>query len=319
MGIRFFCPEAKKLLSGVEAVVFDVDGVLVDTRRSFRETILTSARIVLGRWHGVEGPPATSHQTDLFKQIPGFNDDYDITIALTAFWEMKRLLGGGRPATTKALAPFGPTLSQVLERAERSGGGLGAFLHCVESYAPEGRKVRIRPNVVRQVFREVYAGREIEEIYGRKARYGYAKGGYWRKETPLLRTPLPSGLRYGIITGRNRGETKLALRLCSLNGQVAPQAVLHTDHGMRKPDPRLLCGVLRHLKARRAVYVGDTRDDLLLVNNYRQKYGQSEGTLVFSCRVGHLNDLGIKPDLEAADVNELLGYLRTRKPVSPNA
>lgn len=319
MSLCFFHPEARRILAAVEAVVFDVDGVLVETRRSFRDTILASARIVLSRWHGVEGPAATAEETDLFKQIPGFNDDYDITIALTAFWEMKRLLGGGGPATTKRLAPFGPTLVQVLERAERSGGGLGAFLHAVGSYTPQRHEVRVRPNVVRQVFREVYAGREIEEIYGRKARYGYAKVGYWRKETPLLRTPLPSGLRYGIITGRNAGETRLALSLCSLNGQVPPQAVMHTDHGMRKPDPRLLRRVLRRLKARAAVYVGDTRDDLLLVNNYRQKYGKVEGAHVVSCRVGHLNNLGTKPDLEAADVNELLGYLRSRGRVPPNA
>jgi HAD superfamily hydrolase (TIGR01548 family) len=59
----------------VDAILFDIDGTLVDESQSYREAIRRTAEFLLHR-------PVEMHEVDAVKSIPGFNNDWDATWAL---------------------------------------------------------------------------------------------------------------------------------------------------------------------------------------------------------------------------------------------
>lgn len=59
----------------VDAILFDIDGTLIDESRSYREAIRRTAEFLLRR-------PVSEGEVDAIKALPGFNNDWDATWAL---------------------------------------------------------------------------------------------------------------------------------------------------------------------------------------------------------------------------------------------
>lgn len=59
----------------VDAVLFDLDGTLVDESASYRQVIRLTAEYMLGQ-------PVTADEVEAVKRVPGFNNDFDATWAL---------------------------------------------------------------------------------------------------------------------------------------------------------------------------------------------------------------------------------------------
>src|SRR5579859_2816077 len=59
----------------VDAVLFDMDGTLVDERASYREAIRLTSQYMLGE-------PVGEEEVDAVKRLPGFNNDWDATWAV---------------------------------------------------------------------------------------------------------------------------------------------------------------------------------------------------------------------------------------------
>jgi HAD superfamily hydrolase (TIGR01548 family) len=75
----------------VDAVLFDLDGTLVDESESYREAIRSTAELLLRE-------PVTVEETTAIKRRPGLNNDWDATWALVA--------------QRRGLPPVGPTEEQ---------------------------------------------------------------------------------------------------------------------------------------------------------------------------------------------------------------
>lgn len=59
----------------VDAILFDIDGTLIDESRSYREAARRTAEFLLHR-------PVSMAEVDAIKALPGFNNDWDATWAL---------------------------------------------------------------------------------------------------------------------------------------------------------------------------------------------------------------------------------------------
>ena len=72
----------------MDILIFDMDGVLIDVSRSYRETIQRTVRIYLetclGFGKGEKGP-VTKEDISLFKSAGGFNNYWDLTSALLLY------------------------------------------------------------------------------------------------------------------------------------------------------------------------------------------------------------------------------------------
>ncbi|MBI5046287.1 histidinol-phosphate transaminase [Candidatus Micrarchaeota archaeon] len=70
-----FVSALKKAVSEVDAVIFDIDGVLIDVSKSYREAIIRTVKQFTGK-------SIVDRDVDALKQLPGFNNDWDSCYAL---------------------------------------------------------------------------------------------------------------------------------------------------------------------------------------------------------------------------------------------
>ncbi|HHM23562.1 MAG TPA: hypothetical protein ENJ23_00805, partial [Bacteroidetes bacterium] len=256
----YFSPELKKLRGRRPLLVFDVDGVLLDTSRSFPLAIVRAVanygRLVLNS----PLPEPDLETVAAFKTVPGFNNDWVLCEALLLFVLQKQVLE----------TPL--ELGEFLRQLSRFGSGRRACARFLELLSEsEGDRLRrlYRPQTVAKLAMEHYTGSEnVAELYGVKPKAGI-RSGTVRTERVLvdrnLLAELPDPL--GIYTGRNPGELRLALELIGFDGWDA--RLLSCDNGMTptKPDPQPLIGMIRLVKAGAVIFAGDAFDDFQTVQN----------------------------------------------------
>lgn len=116
---------------------------------------------------------------------------------------------------------------------------------------------------IERVFNTFYLGREYP-----KRLFDFP--GLWRKERPIVRRELleraAKRFKVGVITGRSALEMELAERIIGFKFENAVTRELYL-----KPDPRALWELVR---GEPGVYIGDTINDGLFVENYRMRYGR---------------------------------------------
>jgi HAD superfamily phosphatase len=231
-----------------DAVVLDLDGVLVDVSRSYRRAILDSIEEVYG--YNVE-----ESDIQALKDAGGFNNDWDVTYAL-ALLEI----------TKREVQSF--VEQDWFEELERRGEGLDGALSAIEDRTSDTEYNRILQkwdrDRLRAVFQELYLGSErYEELEDGTSSLGV--DGYIEEETVLLdeevRNHLVGQFSVGILTGRPRAEAEIALDRVELD--LDPGAVVAMeDWDKSKPHPSALMNLADRFDAVGVAYAGDTLDDV---------------------------------------------------------
>ncbi len=235
-----------------EAIIFDIDGTLLDVRPSFYSTIIKASEIW---WKLIERkvPPFEPDLTLIegFKRLPGFNDDWEVAISVILIqkWLLEKgasLEGQSPKAILHFLKPHG------LRDLERQTGKL---------------LTKDQKEQIKKICMEIYAGKECRLIYGFEPST-WKKEGLWKKERPILNiSDLKKRFKIAFYTGRNTQETLLALKL--LNFKLSRNYIITSDD-FKKPDPRGLFKLLHELSANHAVFVGDSEDDRITALNYKR-------------------------------------------------
>jgi HAD superfamily phosphatase len=234
----------------VRAVIFDVDGVLLDARASYHavaEEAASRAVIeVLGR---CKAPFDRGREVAAFKAAGGFNDDWEMARGITLLLHLRE--------TSKA-----PPLSQYLAQAGGRGiEGLAAAWPEVAARYPQARLAALCGALYggRSHCRELFGFDADEVLPDAPAR------GFWEREEKLVDPELLRGVAerfpVALYTGRNPGEAALALVRCELH--VPRELCWVADGRPRKPDPSGLVFLCEKLleEGFEALFVGDTADD----------------------------------------------------------
>ncbi len=232
-----------------DAVVLDVDGVLVDVADSYRRAIVESVERVYDR---------TIRKADIqqFKDAGGFNNDWELTYAAALY---VLATGEGYDASleafTDAIAAEGGGL-EAAETVVRESIGARAFQRV------DGRWDRGR---LRDVFQQLYLGADL---------YRGIEGGDPDRETrgfihdePILleddaRDALLADYDVGILTGRPAPEAEIALERVGLDDVPLEHRFTMDDWEEGKPHPRALVTLAERFDAETVVFVGDTLDDV---------------------------------------------------------
>ena len=226
-----------------DMIVFDVDGVLLDTSRSYPCVIREAIRWGFGRFFGGTAGEAgfTMEHFRVSKHHPAFNDDYDIAWALLSAAAAGRML----PSPDRwadILSGFAGT--DVTQWVRRSFGD------------------QVDRQVIRDLCEELYFGdAELRRIRGVAPKCLPGAPGFWREERPMLSThwtklPLPAG----IYTGRPASELVLALRTLRWDDMPEEHAVT-ADSGILKPSPEGFRLLGRVLGGDMPLYFGDAESD----------------------------------------------------------
>jgi HAD superfamily hydrolase (TIGR01548 family) len=214
----------------VDTVIFDVDGVLVDTDASYTEAVLRTVRWL------VPDAPVDRSLVRRWRATGDWNNDWDLTDGLYCWLRAEPRL----PAA---------------EAARRT---------LAELRAAAGPRAALDHRAVQGLFEEHYNGTAVAV-----ARYGVTprlhNDAPLARDEPILLGPevLPAlaslGItKVGVVTGRARPDWEAVRPRLAL----PPTTVIATDEDGRKPDPAPLRRVLAALESRGAVVVGDTINDL---------------------------------------------------------
>lgn len=258
-----------------DAVIFDIDNVLVDTRHSYLDAIRSTVELYL-----THGPipffsrSATSkfpslltpENVDQFKLLGGFNDDWDCCYGLLVY-----LLS----------LPINKRTIEVLKKAMN----LEKFCHGIEQKplrvsgitALFGRPTTITIEKVARIFQEIYLGKDLFPLTTKnKMRYWKKRGLIHREKLVIKKNALEKmrrrGLKLGIATGRSSYEASYALKRFGITDLFDAMTTMddvkkeerEKKESFRKPHPFSLIKTAQKLGAKKKfLYVGDLPDDIL--------------------------------------------------------
>jgi HAD superfamily phosphatase len=237
----------------IDAVVLDIDGVLVDVADSYRRAIVESI-------DRVYGDTIEKSAVQQFKDAGGFNNDWELTYAAALF------VLAGRESTVSDLAAFTDAI------AER-GGGLAAAEAVVRDLLDEPAEDRVFDawdrEQLRDVFQTLYLGTDLyRDIEGGEP--PFAAPGYIHDEPLLVDDETLSALQdrfaVGVVTGRPAAEADIALERVGLD-LPAEHRFTMDDWEEGKPHPAALRTLAERFDAERVAFAGDTLDDVATAVN----------------------------------------------------
>ena len=227
-------------VSVIDTIVFDVDGVLIDVSRSFTRAVKdTITRYV----EHTETDATIEQQIAALRRVGGFNNDWDLAYGLIALLRAQ-----------KEFSEPGHTPPQLEQTAAETG---ERGLEMIRALVPPG------------------ALPDYDEVHatGNRLYWGSGTDGLHLLERPFVTSEFFDQLRglgvekMGLFTGRDRHEAGAALKTLGYTGETPFSAIVTSDE-FTKPDPAALVHLARELETKRGVYVGDTGDDLRLVQEY---------------------------------------------------
>ncbi|MBN2251494.1 MAG: HAD-IA family hydrolase [Candidatus Altiarchaeota archaeon] len=288
-------------IEDAELLIWDVDGVLIHVKESYRKTIAETVQHYFSRLMGLELEERlmSNADTQKFKLIEGFNDDWKVAYACVLCFLAKLVSGikrenlplayskeGGMEAEIKILKELGEAvrdkaelkldLDHVTGLIRASGTGMDAVEKALSGlYGDvEGAKRFWFPDVIKRVFQEIYLG---EDIFREKYGYGpvYVKGGgLMRNEKALVEKETLENLSerfyMGIASGRERFEIETSLKAHGFEEFIPFDLIVSAEETVRgKPDPESLLECRKRMVEKygldegvKAVYVGDSIDDV---------------------------------------------------------
>jgi len=304
-------------------IVFDMDGVLVDVSKSYRDAVRQTVRLFFTGAKGSDAlPDPLCRLSDIadVKQSGGLNNDWELTYRVVCLL-YTRVDGESDPLKQRTMGwPEHKAsvsrwdVSNLVRYLQRTHRPLRKLLE--ES---GGREVwEIEPffrgdvgsgNIIKQIFQELYLGKSLfESTYPIPA--GYHRGdGYIHRERLLIEPPtlraFANSAPLAVATGRPRTEAEYTLKrfqidslfslVYTLDDCLAEEQRIRKERGttvsLSKPHPYMLDAIAEALgqSNARCIYVGDMPDDMIAAARSRAPF-ESVGVLYSAPEKERLRD-----------------------------
>ena len=238
----------------VDAIVLDIDGVIVDVAESYRRAIVESVDHVYGDTIAFE-------DIQKFKNAGGFNNDWELTYAAALYVLARR----AKPALS---------IETYTGMIAASGGGIEAAQTVVaDELDPADREQALADwnrDRLRDVFQQLYLGDDLyRRLEGGEPDADLDTPGYIHDEPLLLDADTREALdawNLGILTGRPSAEADIALERAGLDISDEHRFTMD-DWEAGKPNPEALVTLAERFDVERVVFVGDTLDDVRTATN----------------------------------------------------
>ncbi|PIN98872.1 MAG: hypothetical protein COT90_02120 [Candidatus Diapherotrites archaeon CG10_big_fil_rev_8_21_14_0_10_31_34] len=219
----------------IDSIIFDIDGIIIDVSKSYREAIRQTSKEFLGK-------TVSQEEVSAIKKIPEFNNDWDATFELVCLLEKNVSTGEFRKKVCK-----------VTEKDRKRKKYIELF----------------------KVFQAKYLGEKLyKTIYGKKP-VSKEKGLINNEKLMIPKKvfmELKKEFKLGIVTGRPRKEAEYSLKLNGLDAFFDfKKIVCREDTKKSKPDAKPLFLAAKNIGSKKAVYVGDSINDVLAAEKAKMK------------------------------------------------
>ena len=190
--------ELFKTLPQLDAILLDVDGVILDVSQSYRVCVMETAQ-----WYAREilqlednAPLMSGEDIEGFKMAGGFNSDWDLTNAAVMFIIAKKVQA--KATNMQAVVEHEPSWEYFTSEIKRRGGGYPVAEMIVLEMLTAGQRRdfahAFKSRLVTQVFQEMYGGDDAcKDLYGFDPQYIRGEGLY-KNEKVLLDVELLKSL-----------------------------------------------------------------------------------------------------------------------------
>jgi len=274
-------------------IAFDMDGVLIDVSRSYRDVVRQTARLFLLPARGARllpDPLFSLSELAVIKQAGGLNNDWDLSchiigrlMNLVECSDLPDDLAGWRlynavlpTCDVTQLAEFLQNSANPLQQICRDHAGIPNAV-TTRLYAGDVGS----GNIIKQIFQEIYLGPDLFfDTYADQPRT-YHQPGYIHRENVIIQPAVLRKLSHdnllAIATGRPRGEALYPLKrynllhffveILTLDDCLAAQRQAPSEpqsKSLSKPHPFMLDAIAekRLAPGRQFMYVGDMPDDM---------------------------------------------------------
>ena len=265
-------------LAQIDTIIFDIDGVLVDVELSYHKTIRDTVQYYFKNI--VKMPPMEIDLVDNtvlmnFKMAGGFNDDWELCAAIILFylWKSKEY----QLQSISELKDKPPLISDFVQQHLSDGGGLPRMIDWIREKSIQADEIFSLWNkeIIFQLAKEYYAGQKhCFDFYNFQPDIIKKQEGNIEQESILFEPVLEDKLKkfkVGIYTGRSRGEASYIIEKIGWKKWLAPEMIITCEDNIKKPSPAGLKLLLDKFCSRIGLYIGDTRDDLLTVQNLNKE------------------------------------------------
>jgi HAD superfamily phosphatase len=257
----------------IQGVIFDIDGVIVDTRKSYLESICITTELYLSQILGFRskgGKLLTLKDVETFKMLGGFNNDWDCTEGLLLYFLSLVPARANRQDISIKYLRSKKNISGLLKSKTRT------FLNSKKN------KALLSYQDIVYLFQEIYLGGTLFKKCYKESPLYWKKAGLYLKEKALTPKKLlvelkKKGLKLGVATGRTRFEAEMVLKQFKIDKcfdsvftadeiekeEKKQRRLKKKEVSLSKPHPYLLEVNAKKLKLQHFAYVGDLPDDIL--------------------------------------------------------
>jgi len=282
-------------------IVFDMDGVIIDVSRSYRDTVRQTAKLFFKAARSREDLPDPLFQlSDLarVKQSGGLNNDWDLTCLIinllfslvkkpkiyedTDNWYryQKTINRCDVAVLARFLQSANRPLTTLLEKKAKLNDEFIMSLYADDVGSG---------NIIKQIFQEIYLGKDLfESIYGMPPKV-YNGEGYINRENLLVKKSILEYLSknniLAIATGRPKAEADYPLDffdlrkyftiILTLDDCIREEEKILEQEGKKvsisKPNPYILDSIAETKKHETSgfYYIGDMPDDMVAASRSR--------------------------------------------------
>jgi phosphoglycolate phosphatase-like HAD superfamily hydrolase len=272
-----------------DCALFDVDGVLVDTRKSYNIAISKTVDFVIKYVTGRSNLNGLVNQGIIlkFRYTGGFNNDTDTSYAIT----LAALTNPYKKNNVNQMRKF---ISYIASNANEDGiMSVERFLASLSSSSFNNniRKLKellaypgpVGKSIVTTVFDEIFYGPELfKKRHGFEPKYYFGRPLIEKDKIVATRSTINAisdifNGNIAIVSGRSKLATEYSLgSIFNIFNQNASVFLEDENREYFKPNPYAIKKAMDVMGAKTAIYVGDSIEDLLMSQRVKSKTGSSK-------------------------------------------
>ena len=284
-----------------DCVLFDVDGVLIDTRKSYNAAISKTVDFVIKYVTGRSNLNGLVNQEIIlkFRRTGGFNNDADTSYAIS----LAALSNTFKKESN--ISNMRKFISYIASNANENGiTSVEKFLalSSISAFNDNAQKLKellaypglVGKSFVATVFDEIFYGPELfRKRYGFEPKYYF--GNPLIKKDKLVATRSTINTisdmfdgNIAIVSGRSKLATKQSLgSIFDIFNQNASVFLEDEDRKYSKPNPYAIKKAMDIMGAKTAIYVGDSAEDLIMSQKVKNSNGSKIITFfgIYGCSI----------------------------------